>query len=400
MSDRRKVLALAAGEDLVGALREARLGVSGVDVEVGPMRPAQALADSAPGVLVLEVDAARTGAIEHFQAFVRALPECRIVAAARAANSETVRRLFRAGATDVVTAPFSADAFAASLADLFKGETSAGGGSLIAVVKAGGGVGATLVAVNLAVLLQGGGHSKGAASKSAALLDFDLQFGDAAAALDLQPRSTLVDILRARDRFDGRFLDGVLTPHASGLKVLAAPPTIVPSGVLDGGFAETVLHHATASHDVTVVDLPTVWSDWTLPVLRRADAVVLVARPTVSGALRARRVLDACEEARLDTPVVFVLNGCAGPLEAIERSDRIGKSLGRPVDAALSLDAAAGRAADRGRPVVDAFPNTRLSRELRTVARKVELKLGEAGPRDEAFAAESSDVRTLAGAPA
>lgn len=402
MSDRRKVLALAVGEDLVAALREARLGLTGVDLEIGPMRPAKALGDAAgsPAVLVAEVDAARPGAIESFRAFVRALPERKIVAAARAADSETVRRLFRAGAADVVAAPFSADALAGTLADLLNTEVRGAGGPVIAVLKAGGGVGATLLATNLAVLLQGGGHANGAASKTAALLDFDLQFGDAASALDLHPRSSLLEILRAKERFDGRFLEGVLTPHASGLKVLAAPPSIVPPGALDGGFAEAVVQHAAAAHDVTIVDLPTLWADWTLPVLRRADLIVLVARPTVSGALRTRRVLDACQEARLTAPVFFVLNGCAGPLEAIERSDRIGKSLGRAVDAAFSLDVAAGRAADRGRAVVDAFPNTRLTRELRTAARKIELKLGETGLRADAAAVADRNARPLAGAPA
>ena len=41
MSERTKVLALAVGEDLVGAFRTAGASLPGVDMEIGPMRPAQ-----------------------------------------------------------------------------------------------------------------------------------------------------------------------------------------------------------------------------------------------------------------------------------------------------------------------------------------------------------------------
>lgn len=120
------------------------------------------------------------------------------------------------------------------------------------------------------------------------------------------------------------------------------------------------------------------WTDWTLSVLRASDLVVLLSAPTVQGALGACRTLDALVEARLEAPVMLVLNGIAGLVDGFEKPSRISRSLDRPIDAVLGHDPNATRALDRGAPVVEAYPNTRLTRDLRALAQKVEQRLAQA----------------------
>lgn len=45
------------------------------------------------------------------------------------------------------------------------------------------------------------------------------------------------------------------------------------------------------------------------------------------------------------------------------------------VDAALALDPAAVKASDRGELVVEAFPNSRLAKDLRPAAAKIDARL-------------------------
>jgi pilus assembly protein CpaE len=248
---------------------------------------------------------------------------------------------------------------------------------VITVLRGCGGVGATTVTLNLAALLARGRGKAAPGSKKVAVLDLDLQFGDADLALNLEPRSTVVDVLRAQDTLDARLLQSAMIDHASGIRLLAAPPRLIPLDALNPGFAGEIISTATQLHDYTFVDLPSGWSDWTLPILRRSSLLVLLTPPTVQGAVGARRVLEALEEADVTAPSLLVLNKMSGMVEAFEKPSRIGKALNRGVDAVLSLDATATRAFDRGVLLVDAFPNAKLSRELRNLAGRVESALVE-----------------------
>ena len=83
--------------------------------------------------------------------------------------------------------------------------TAAATGRVISVVSAKGGVGKTTVATNLAVGLAGTGHH------STVLVDLDLQFGDVASALNLDPEHSLPDTLHGPASRDTMVLKTFLT---------------------------------------------------------------------------------------------------------------------------------------------------------------------------------------------
>jgi pilus assembly protein CpaE len=293
-----------------------------------------------------------------------------MIVAARNHTVEGVRQLFRQGATDVLPTPLLAADLRAAVADALgqSGGDEAPVGEVIAVMSAVGGAGATTVAANLAGALALGKSRKkeGANGGSAALLDFDLQFGDAALALDLQPRTCLIDVLKSPERLDAAFFDGVAVRHATGLKLLAAPPEIVPLDAMDAAAATSLVATAARAHEATVIDLPRAWTDWTAPVLNACDLVILVTDPSVAGVAGARRVLDAFASLEVKKPeVMLVINHVAGPIEALDRIGRVRDALGRPVDAQLREDASAARSAsDAGRLPVDAEARSKLGKDL------------------------------------
>jgi hypothetical protein len=77
--------------------------------------------------------------------------------------------------------------------------------------------GKTVTATNLAVLLAQQPNT------SVCLVDADLQFGDVCLVLQLEPKFTVVNAAAELHRLDEQLLDSILTPHHTGLKVLAAP---------------------------------------------------------------------------------------------------------------------------------------------------------------------------------
>ncbi|RAK60804.1 hypothetical protein DJ021_13795 [Phenylobacterium hankyongense] len=375
MTKNRKVIIAAWDEELTTACKR----LSDIDVEFASPGGLGSLngAAVASAAVVVEIDLRHHGALDELGALARTMPERKIIAAARGADSEDVRRLFRAGAADVLTSPFTLEAVQGALSEVFAMNAQASGarGTVISVIKAVGGAGATTVALNLAEVLARGDPRRKQPRRSTALLDLDLQFGDTDVALNLQPRSTVLDLLGAESRLDGRFLQSVLTEHRQGLKVLAPAPTLLPLDALASAFAVDILDQSARLHDLTFVDLPGSWADWTPAVLKRSDLIVLVATATVSSVLRTRRTLTALRTAKVTTPVFFMLNKLSGVVDAFEKPQRVGRTLDVTVDATVAFDLSAAKAADRGDLVVEAYSNSRVSRDLKGAAGKVQQRL-------------------------
>ena len=73
-----------------------------------------------------------------------------------------------------------------------------------------------MIATNLAVTLA-------STKERTLLLDLDLQFGDAAIMLGLEPDKTIYDLVVAPGELDPEKLAGYTSKHPSGLDVLPAP---------------------------------------------------------------------------------------------------------------------------------------------------------------------------------
>src|SRR4051812_8919138 len=100
-----------------------------------------------------------------------------------------------------------------------KQQASGGGrqGRLVTVFSPKGGTGKTVLSTNISASLAK--HW----GKRALLLDLDLQFGDAAIMLGIEPEKTIFDLVTAPGELDSEKLAGYITAHTSGLDILPAP---------------------------------------------------------------------------------------------------------------------------------------------------------------------------------
>ncbi|MDB5448762.1 MAG: hypothetical protein JWQ97_4079 [Phenylobacterium sp.] len=368
---------LVVGADALGAeVIDAALDGLGLQ-RLSAEQPSPETMAAAGAMIVAVADAAGLDGFPQMIAAARGLP---VIAVLAEGGHEAVRRLFRAGAADVLSTPFSAEALRRSVRDCLVATDipTQPRGEVVSVIKGGGGAGATMLALHLAALFARGDPRRQRPPRRTGVLDLDLQFGDTDLALDLQPRTTVVDLIRAEQRLDVRLLEGLMVEHASGLRLLAPPKDLTPLDALSPDLALSVVEHAASAFERTLIDMPTNWSDWTAPVLARSDLIVLVTSPTVGGVVGARRVLDAIQAAGVSRPVFLVLNRIVGLLDTYEKPERVGRALDRPVDAALVSDAAAARAAERGQLVLDAFPKSPISRELASLAAKLDGRLAGA----------------------
>jgi pilus assembly protein CpaE len=329
---------------------------------------------------VIQVDADSPASIKRFQKLSSAL-DTPLIAASYEPPLALVRTLIRLGAHDVLPLPLTVEDIETSLAPLLAETnqrslaTSLSNGKLVSMVKGVGGAGSTALLTQLAIRFA---LNEAAHERETCLIDFDMQFGDAAFQLGVRAKLSLADLLDAGTRLDGDLLRATTTEHASGLKIIAAPPEMMP---LEGIPSEHVLQiadGATREFGTVFAELPTNWTNWSLSLVARSDLVILVTDLTVTGLNRARRQLNLLHSQDLgDVDVRVVVNRYdKAAARAISLSDAR-KALGRDVDYTISNDTAVMRAAiDRGVPIGEIKRKTALGKDLDTLDVGVAAALG------------------------
>jgi pilus assembly protein CpaE len=294
-------------------------------------------------------------------------------------SANVVRRLFRAGVTDVLPTPVTEGELFAALNTATGAHRPAPApprpaqrGKIVVVLKTAGGVGATTFAANTAAAMQG------IVSGGAALVDLDVQFGQIATSLDIAPRMTVVDAIRAGARLDETLLASTMQSHASGLKILAAPPQVTPLEAVTEPFLEKLFSTLRSSFAISFVELPFAWSLWTGDALSHADAIAIIAQPTVKCAAGAARIQQGLVDFGIQKPnIALIASHYEKALETNERMRKIGDIFRVKPMAAIRHDAkTAADAADRGVLFSDAAPKAPITKDFETAARKLAELMG------------------------
>jgi Flp pilus assembly CpaE family ATPase len=321
--------------------------IEGADVVIAPTGggPVAALADAAaaPDIFFFEADG-EDQAVTIVHALRRAPRGQRlhIVALIPQPTKSGTVRLLREGADDVLsTRPDGIEVtrcLARASADKQDAEAETAGkqARTFVFLHASGGAGATTLAVNTAVQLR---QRLKLEDGGVALIDLDLQFGDADLHLDLPMRSRIGELVDAPERLDQRMLEDLMIEGPLGLRVLTAPEAAAPLDVFRPQTVETILHLVRRHYRYVVVDMPLALTHWTETVLRNADQIFLVTQVNVTALRAARRLLDLIRETVPNAPVAVLANryGGKGSGPKIPLPQAI-KALGAPIRLAAPND--------------------------------------------------------------
>ncbi len=298
--------------------------------------PTPGIEDWVPPVILLDV---AQGAEETF-AFAAQLrrvnPSTCIVACSfgQIPDSELLMQAMRSGVREIIEQPIQPVSLRETLLRLLNERGTIKRSfdeKLIVVTGAKGGVGTTTVAVNVGTQLAL------MTRKRVVLLDFAQPLGHTTLHLDLQPRFSLRDALENLDRLDGHFLNGLLTRHKSGLEVLAGPTDPDEWHQIPVQELPRIISVAQTTCHIPVVDLGAACSSAWVPILKLAQAVVVVAQADVPSLWTLERRLATMAALGLD-PERFriVINRWhRGDEEALRTFERRTK---RPIFARLPND--------------------------------------------------------------
>lgn len=285
-----------------------------------------------------------------------------------AGDAKAMRLAMRAGASDYLPEPLSEADLLHSLDRVCEelSQKAGSSGNLVTVLNSKGGAGASFVATNLACGLA---HE----SRRTALMDLDLQFGGLARYLDLTPARGLAEALDAINEMDQAAAEAFVTPHRSGLKLLAAPSDrlilqahIGPEQI--DGLLQVFLRH----NDYVVADLPRRIDTFSTTVLERSDRILLVVQQSLAHINCAAKLLQfvCCELGMQRDRVEIVVNRFAKnsviELGDVRKTLRIDNLHVIPNQYRLVSDSI-----DTGNPVSESAKGSAVAKALRELTVKV-----------------------------
>jgi pilus assembly protein CpaE len=245
------------------------------------------------------------------------------------------------------------------------GHAGAGGGRhgrIFTVFAPKGGTGKTVTATNLASAFA---KYEG---KKTLLLDLDLQFGDAAIMLGLEPEKTIYDLVVAPGELDTEKLAGYTTKHTSGLEVLPAPLRPEDAELVTEAKLARLLEVARESYDAIVVDTSPFFHGPMLATLDRTDELLLLSSldvPTLKNLRLALQTLDLLSFPK--QRIKIVLNRSNSKVGM--KQNEVEGALGMKVRFEIPSDRAVPLAVNRGRPVVLDEEGADVSKAIRQMAK-------------------------------
>ncbi|MDQ6846976.1 MAG: response regulator [Candidatus Dormibacteraeota bacterium] len=185
-------------------------------------------------------------------------------------------------------------------------------GVVTAVISGKGGVGKTVIAINIAAAL---------AEKHAGavvLVDLSLQYGDVGAALDLPTDHSITDLLAENGTADADMIRQVLV-NGPGFQVLLAPTSPELADYVSPAHLTDLIATLRSEFDYIIVDTPSYLNEVSIHTVELADHLVMVTDLSVTGIKNARLTRGVLETLEVDPAKVIVVGNHRDGVGGLDR---------------------------------------------------------------------------------
>jgi pilus assembly protein CpaE len=356
-----------------------------------PSEPAELLAQlqhqSLPDIVVLDATRAPERALALAERFDQELPGTGVVLVGEPSSLSLAA--LRVGARDVLPPDADAAALTAALGRVAQvvharranpagvpmaAQLMQAPGRVLTVLSPKGGAGKTTVATNLAVGLAL------TAPGSVVLVDLDVQFGDVATALSLDPEFSLDDVVHGAALRDPIALKTHLTLHESGLSVVCAPESPVAADGITPEQVSALLSMLAAQFRFVVVDTAAGLEPRTLAALDHTTDPVLLTTFDVTGARGLRKEIDTLRELGMLTNARHVVLNFADPKGGLGVDD-VEATIRSRVDLTIPHSKAVTMSLNTGAPLLQQRPKDPVSKQLRKLVSALLASSSSGAPR-------------------
>jgi DNA-binding response OmpR family regulator len=291
---------------------------------------------------------------------------------------------FQAGADDYLTKPIHPAELVSHVESLLQRSKSAlaerrlvSQARIVGVMGAKGGVGASTLALNLAVAAcQHTASVRGEQGRSVRVSIADVRpgLGSVALLLGQMPQGGLATLTNLNPaNLDQEMIESQISIHSSGLRYL--PASLQPDsgqGHLLVDHIDAVLSHMMSTADLLFLDLGSVLDEVTRQAVARCDVVVVVVEPEHLCPKLAEALLDQLES--LDPPPgdlrVFLVKRVES--DATYSQEEVENLLGRELAAVVKpAGELSRRAVEQGTPIVLMQPESGIAEQLRGLSQEL-----------------------------
>jgi pilus assembly protein CpaE len=161
-------------------------------------------------------------------------------------------------------------------------------GRVISFFGAKGGVGTTMLAVHLAIILV---RQHG---KKVLLIDHKQQLGHVALYLGLKDTQYhFEELLHNADRLDSELLNGFIVRHRSGLDIIASPELSGSPREATSDAFERVMDFLRREYDFVLIDSTVAYQDTKRTLIEQSDEVYIVSTPDVAALRDLARMVES-----------------------------------------------------------------------------------------------------------
>ena len=241
---------------------------------------------SRPGLLVLDgIDLPGLDAISRY---TQAHPDVETIIISSEQSPAFLLKAMQSGVREVLQTPADAPALQAAVQRVTRKRrptAAARQGEVFAFMACKGGSGASFLAANLAHILSARD------GRSVALLDLDLQFGDALMMLsDQRAASDVAEVARNINRLDADLLRSAMVQVSETLSVLPAPQDLSQALEVKAAHVEAIIKQARQMFDFVVLDVGRSIDVLSLQALDMATRIFPVVQLSLPQARDAKRL--------------------------------------------------------------------------------------------------------------
>jgi pilus assembly protein CpaE len=239
--------------------------------------------------------------------------------------------------------------------------TSTAEGRVVTVFSPKGGVGKTVIATSLATQIAR------KAGRRVLCVDLDLQFGDAAIMMGVEPEKTIYDLVMTTGELDPEKLAGYVISHSSGVDVVPAPVRPEDAELVAEDRVGRLLDVAKETYDAIVVDTPAFFQATTLATLDRTDRLLLVTTLDIPAVKNVKLTLQTLNLLHYPKERIHLVINHGMSKAELDRKE-VEKALDLKAAFELPGDREVGVAVNRGVPVPMSAPRSGVSKVLGEMA--------------------------------
>ena len=281
-------------------------------------------------------------------------------------------KAMRAGIADILPPDSSSDTIADRIGEAIgrwsrltrvPGDVTRRTGSVVTIVEPKGGSGKTSVISNLAVVLAQRFPGE------VVLIDLDLQFGDLADTLLLEPRYTMADVAKTGPMLDNTTLKAFLT-RREGLFVLCAPAEPAAADDIGPSLIGEVIDLLRLDFKWVLIDTAGGLSEAAFAAVEASTDLILLSSLDVLATKSLRKTVKILDELGVVAPRRHLVLNRADSRVGLDRSEAI-MELGMRRAIELPSDRIVPLALNRGEPFVEAQPRSQVSRRIADLAEEL-----------------------------